>query len=299
MEEQNTSSRKFKIYLSVLTLLIVILIFWLFIQRSELMTLVKEKETEKVELQHELDSVIAEHNKIKISYGALSDSLAAKDSVIQANAIEIRKLLDTQWEYNKIRKKLTMLQHIAQGYVRQMDSLYTVNRELQVENERMRLEVKTEQSRNYTLMKDKEELSEKMNQAAFIRAYNVSVTAYKLKSGGNKEQVTDKATRTDRLRICFTIGENPLVQGGKKIVYIRIQRPDNVVVTKSKYDTFLFNGQTLPYSIREDISYQGKSMNICVDWTKKDNDKPAMKGRYVVSVFVDDKEIGSGTFELK
>jgi len=299
MEEQNSTSRKVKIFLSVLTIIVVILIFWLFIQRSQLMTLVKEKETEKTELQHELDSVISEHNKIKISYGALSDSLASKDSIIQANAIEIRKLLDTQWEYNKVRKKLTMLQHIAQGYVRQMDSLYTVNRELQVENERIRQEVKTEQSRNYTLMKDKEELSEKMNQAAFIKAYDVTATAFKLKSGGNKEQITDKATRTDRLRICFTIGENPLVQSGKKIVYIRIQRPDNVVVTKSKYDTFLFNGQTLSYSIREDITYQGKSLNLCVNWTKKDTDKPAMKGRYVVTVFADDKEIGSGNFELK
>jgi len=263
------------------------------------MTLVKEKETEKTELQHELDSVITEHNKIKISYGNLSDSLASKDSIIQANAIEIRKLLDTQWEYNKVRKKLTMLQNIAQGYVRQMDSLYTVNRELQAENERIRQEVKTEQSRNYSLMKDKEELSEKMDQATFIKAYDVSATAYKIKSGGNKEQITDKATRTDRLRICFTIGENPLVPPGKKKVYIRIQRPDNVVVTKSKYDTFIFNGQTLSYSIREDIAYQGKSLNLCVDWTKKDNDKPAMKGRYVVTVFADDKEIGSGSFDLK
>ena len=299
MEEQNTTSRKFKIYLSVLTIIVVILIFWLFIQRSQLMNLVKDKETEKTELQHELDSVISEHNKIKLSFGALSDSLSLKDSIIQANAIEIRKLLDTQWEYNKVRKKLTMLQHIAQGYVQQMDSLYTINRELQNENERIRQEVKTEQSRNYSLMKDKEALSEKMNQAAFIKAYDVTVTPYKLKSGGNKEQVTDKATRTDRLRVCFTIGENPLVQSGKKIIYIRIQRPDYVVVTKSKYDTFIFNGQTLSYSIREDISYQGKAINLCVNWTKKDNDKPAMKGRYVVYVYADDTEIGSGTFELK
>jgi len=299
MEEQTSTSRRLKIYLSVLLIFVLVLIFWLFIQRSQLLKLVKEKETEKTELQHELDSVITEHNKIKQSYGALSDSLASKDSIIQANAIEIKKLLDTQWEYNKIRKKLSMLQTIAQGYVRQMDSLYTVNRELQAENERIRLEVKTEQSKNYSLMKDKEELSEKMNQAAFIKAYDVTATAYKLKSGGNKEQVTDKASRTDRLRICFTISENPLVKAGKKIIYIRIQRPDNVVVIKSKYDTFVFNGQTLPYSIREDITYQGKSLNLCVDWTKKDSDRPAMKGLYVVTVFADDKEIGSGSFTLK
>jgi hypothetical protein len=298
MEEQNTTSRKFKVYMAILAILLLVVIFWLFIQRSQLLKLVKEKEVEKTEMQHELDSLMGEHNKIKTAYGALSDSLSAKDSIIQHNAEEIKKLLDTEWEYNKIRKKFAMLQKVAQGYVHQMDSLYTVNRELQAENEKIRQDVKTEQGRNQNLMKDKEELKQKMDQAAYIKAYDVSATPYKLK-GGSKEQITDKATRTDRLKVCFTIGENPLVSTGKKIIYIRIQRPDGVVVIKSKYDTFVFNGQTLPYSLREDIAYQGKAMNVCVDWTKKDTDKAAMKGKYVVSVFADDKAIGEGSFELK
>lgn len=300
MEDQNTTtSRKYKIILSVLALLLLVLLFWLFIQRSQLMKLVKEKEAQKIELQHNLDSLMTEHNNIKISYGALSDSLKAKDSLIQVNALEIKKLLDTQWEYNIIRKKFERLQKVAQGYVHQMDSLYTVNRELTAENDRIRQVVKTEQNRNQSLMKDKEELKQKMNDAAYIKAYDVRATPYKLKSGGTKEQVTDKASRTDRIRVCFTIGENPLVESGKKIIYIRITRPDNVVVIKSKYDTFVFNGQTLSYSLREDIAYQGKAMNICLDWTKKDTDKPAMKGKYIVSVFADDKAIGEGVFELK
>ncbi len=299
MEEQNSPTRKYKIYLSVLALLLLILLFWLFIQRSQLMKLVKEKEIEKTELQHNLDSLMTEHNKIKVSYGALSDSLKSKDSLIQKNAIEIKKLLDTEWEYNKIRKKLEMLQKVAQGYVHQMDSLYTVNRELTVENDRIRQEVKTEQNRNQTLIKDKEELKEKMNQAAYIKAYDVTASAFKLKSGKTKEELTDKASRAERIRVCFTIGENPLVASGKKIIYIRIQRPDNVVVIKSKYDTFVFNGQTLPFSLREDIAYQGKAMNVCVVWDKRDKDQPAMKGKYIVTVFADDKEIGSGSFDLK
>ena len=299
MEEQKSSSRKYLIYLSILGLLLLVLLFWLFIQRSQLMKLVKEKETEKIEMQHNLDSLMNEHNKIKKSYGALSDSLKAKDSIIQSNALEIRKLLDTQYEYNIIRKKFERLQVVAQGYVRQMDSLYTVNRELTAENEKIRHEVKTEQNRNQNLMKDKEELKEKMNQAAFIKAYDITATSYKLKSGGAKEVPTDKASRTDRIRICFTIGENPLVTSGKKIIYVRLQRPDKVIVIKSKYDTFVFNGETLSYSLREDIAYQGKAMNVCVVWTKRDNDLPAMKGKYIVTVFVDDKEIGTGSFDLK
>ena len=299
MEEQNSSSRKYKIYLSVLALLLLVLLFWLFIQRSQLMKLIREKEDQKVELQHNLDSLMTEHNNIKISYGALSDSLKAKDSLIQVNAQEIKNLLGTQWEYNIIRKKFERLQKVAQGYVHQMDSLYTVNRELTAENDRIRLVVKTEQNRNQTLLKDKEDLKEKMNQAAYIKAYDVTATPFKLKSGGTKEQTTDKANRTDRIRICFTIGENPLVTSGKKNIYVRLVRPDNVVVIKSKYDTFLFNGQTLPFSLREDIDYQGKAMKVCIDWTKKDSDKPAMKGKYMVTVFADDKDIGTGSFDLK
>jgi len=299
MEEQNNPARRYRIYLAVLALLFLVLIFWLFIQRSQLMKLVREKESEKAEMQHNLDSLMTEHNKIKVSYGALSDSLKAKDSIIQANAVEIRKLLDTEWEYNKIRKKFERLQKVAQGYVRQMDSLYTVNRELSAENDRIRQEVKTEQNRNQSLIKDKEELKERMNQAAYLKAYNVTATAYKLKAGKTKEEATDKASRTQRVKVCFTIGENPLVSSGKKIIYIRIVRPDNVVVIKSKYDTFVFNGQTIPFSIREDVAYEGKAVSLCVSWTKRDDDKPAMKGKYMVTVFGDDKEIGSGSFDLK
>jgi hypothetical protein len=299
MEEQGSKNGKLKVLIGVLALFVLVLLVWLFVQRSGMLKLVKEKETETIELQKELDSLLTEHNKVKESYGKLSDSLSIKDSVIQANAMEIRKLLDTQWEYNKIRKKFSMLQKIAQGYVTQIDSLYRVTRELTAENERIRQQVVNEQNKNQVLIKDKEELVEKVNQAAYIKAYNVTASAYKVKGDGNKEQVTDKASRTDRLRVCFTLGENKLVKPGTRILYIRIIRPDNVVVIKSKYDTFLYNGQTIPYSIRKDISYEGKTMNLCVDWTKKDQSQPAMKGRYTIAVFADDTEIGQGTFELK
>jgi Tfp pilus assembly protein PilO len=297
MDEQTSTSRP-KVLMILLVIVIIVLLIWIFFQRNQMNKLIAGKELEKTELQYELDSLIKEHNQIKEVYGTLSDSLSAKDSIIQANAIEIRRLLDTEWEYNKARKRIASLQKIAQGYVHQLDSLYTINRELTAENEKIRQDFRTEQNRTQTLIKDKEQLSEKMNQAAFIKAYDVTATTYKLK-GGEKEQPTDKASRTDRVRVCFTIGENPLVQSGKKIIYIRISRPDNVVVIKSKYDTFIFNGQTVPYSIREDIEYTGKSMNLCVNWTKRNTDVPAMKGKYTVTVFTEHKEIGSGTFELR
>jgi hypothetical protein len=298
MEEQTSNNRTFKIITGILILALILLAFWTFRQRAQLTTLTDEKEVERIELQSQLDSVIAEHNKTKQEYGALSDSLKAKDMLIQANAVEIRNLLGMKWEYAKVSKKLARLQTIAQGYVRQMDSLYTINQELHAENEKIRTDYKNEQNKSQTLVKDKEALTEKVNNAAILRAYDVTATPMKVK-GGDKEAATDKASRTDRVKVCFTIGENPLVKSGRKNLYICITRPDKVIVTKTKYDTFTFNGQTLPYSLREDINYEGKSMNLCVKWNKKDNDVTAMKGRYTVTVYTDDKEIGSGTFELK
>lgn len=215
MEEKNSASIKWKIAVSILALLILAMLVWTFVQRSHLMKLIDAREVEKVEMQRELDSLMTEHNTIKEIYGTLSDSLSTKDSIIQANAVEIRKLLDTQYEYYKIRKKMAMLQKVAQGYVHQMDSLYTVNRELKEENERIRQVVRTEQGRNQNLIKDKEELTQKMNQAAVLQAYNVTTAAYKVR--GTKSTETDKANRTDKLKICFTIGENSLIEQSTKI----------------------------------------------------------------------------------
>ncbi|MBC8314724.1 MAG: hypothetical protein ISR57_07250 [Bacteroidales bacterium] len=297
MEEKTPASRKWRVWIIVFAVIIVGLAAWLVYQQLHLRKLVDAREAEKIVLQHELDSLMTEHNEIKEIYGTLSDSLATKDSIIQANAKEIRKLLDTQYEYYKIRKKMAMLQKVAQGYVHQMDSLYTVNRELKEENARIRQVVRTEQGRNQELIQDKEELTQKMTQAAVLQAYGVSTTAFKVR--GTKEIETNKAIRTDKLRICFTIGENSLIEAGTKILYIRITRPDNVVVTKSKYNTFEYNGQTIPYSVREDLAYTGKAMRTCVEWIKGDKEAAAMKGRYLVTVFFNDREIGQGSFSLK
>ena len=296
MEETASGNKKWKLILVILAIIIAGLIVWIVVQRVSLTRMSDALEAEKVSLERELDSLMFEHNNIKTIYGTLSDSLAAKDSIIRANASEIRKLLDTQYEYYKIRKKMARLQKVAQGYVHQLDSLYTVNRELKEENERIREVVRSERGRNQELIKDKEELTQKMSEAAVLQAYGITTTAYKLTR--RKETETDKANRTDKLKICFTLAENPLIEKGTKVIYIRITRPDKVVITRSKYNTFLFQGQEMSYSVREDVAYDGKAKRLCIEWVKGDNDIAAMKGTYLVSVLFNDHEIGQSAFTL-
>ena len=74
--------------------------------KNDLKELEAEKELQRQDFQAEVDSLMKVHNELKESYGELSAELAEKDSIIQADAVEIKKLLDSQWDYYRIKKKL-------------------------------------------------------------------------------------------------------------------------------------------------------------------------------------------------
>lgn len=292
-----------KLWLVIALLLLIVLIgllFWFMSQREQYQSLINEKEDQRYELQKELDDLLIKHDSIKVLYGTLSDSLSIKDSVILANAKEIQQLLNYKWEYRKVNKKLKMLREITQGYVHQIDSLYTVNRELKEENEKIRQQYSKEQDRTRELTKDKEELIEKVTLATTLKAYNVEAKGIRL-TGSGRERETDKANKIERVKICFTLGQNILAEPGIKTVYIRILRPDNVVVTQkvgSDY-SFEFEGQQLEYTSKKEVDYQNKDLYTCVFWTKKSKEESAMVGVYSVTLYSEGFEIGKASFELR
>ncbi len=285
----------------VLGIVIVALIVILLQTRSNLKGMVEEKEQQKVELQQELDSLMVEHAKVKTEYGQLADSLVVKDSLIQANAKEIRKLLDTEWEYYKVKKKLADLQKVAQGYVMQMDSLYRVNATLTEENTAIKKDLKELKKEKEQIESEKKVLTGKVEIAAVLKAINMEATGLRMRSGGEKEVETDKVQRVDQVRVCFTISENQIALPGKKDVYIRIARPDQEILTKSLSDeySFEFQGEKLQYSMMETVDYQNKSTDVCVYW-KKDYSSQEMKpGLYHVDIFCENNIIGHTTFTLR
>jgi hypothetical protein len=293
-------SRNKSLIIIVILLAAMALLTWLYLStRSRLGSLLEEKEQQRVELQHELDSLITEHNNIKLEYGTFSDSLVAKDSIIQANALEIRKLLDTQYEFYKVKKKLDRLRSISQGYLKQIDSLYTVNQELKAENEQIRSSYQMEQQKSSSLLKDKEALTEKVTMAAVLRAYKI--TASGVRGSGDKERITDKAKRVEKIKVCFTLGENPLLSAGAKDIYIRIARPDKMILARGRGDdySFSYKGEILQYTMRETVNYQNQAMDICTYWINRSAKENLPEGVYVVSVYAEDFEIGQTSFELK
>ncbi|HPE43671.1 MAG TPA: hypothetical protein PKV88_06285 [Bacteroidales bacterium] len=293
------ATRWLYIILAIFALIIIGLSIWLISTKSNLRVLQEEKDQQRIALVREVDSLIVAHNQTKEAYGALADSLMAKDSVIQANAVEIKKLLNTQWEYYKIKKKLEQLQVISQGYVRQMDSLYSVNRELTEENERIREEFNLERKRNIQLSKVKEELTDVVEMAAEMRTFNVSAAGIRQR-GSNREVETDKVKRVERIKVCFTLAENKVVAAGTKQIYIRIAAPDRKVLAKGRGDeySFVVQGERLQYSVMETIDYQNQNQEVCVYWDKRDTQE-LQEGVYAVDIYEGESLIGQVNFTLR
>ena len=260
----------------------------------------KEVENKNFELQSELDSLLAEHNRIKEQYGELSDQLSEKDSIIMANAAEIEKMINSHADYNRIKKQLARLQNISQEYVKEMDKLYQENKALKEENQQVRADLEQEREVTRTMQKSNEDLTQKISNAATFKAYNLKSGGYLVRNKGSEEP-TEKASKVKRIKTTLMLGENSLIEPGPVNIYCRIAIPETgKVLTMGSGDTYSFvhNGQRLQYSCKTVVNYNNKAENITMDWDLMSDDK-AIKGQYSVQLYTDDQFLGECYFTLK
>jgi hypothetical protein len=308
MENQNSVNQQRNRGNSNLWMYIVIVIMaigiigvslWLLSVKSTMNELLAEKEVQKTELEQELQTLITEHEKIKEAYGDVTDSLTVMDSVIQANAVEIKKMLNYKWEYYKIKKKMSRLQVIAQGYVRQMDSIVTINKDLTEENLQIKEEIKIEKRKYRKLEEQKKALTGIVDEASVLNVYNLKSSAIH-KKGGGKEIETDKIRRVDLIRVCFTLGENSIIDSGNKKIYVRIAQPDKKILVKGRGEeySFTFQDEVLQYSILEEVDYQNNAIDMCIRWHKRTT-LELQPGLYHVDIFEGNNNIGHTSFTLR
>ena len=299
--ENKSNEKLYKIIVAILSVIIIVMVWQLISTKTKVNVFTIEKEKAKSQnqmLQHELDSLLTIHNKIKSENKNLTTQLSEQDSIIMAKADEIQKLISTQADFYRVKRKLDYLRGITQGYVSQIDSLHRVNKVLKDENVKIKTKFEKEQVKTTELTKDKEQLSEKVNLASTLKAYNIKGVPIRLKSGGKKEDVTDKAKRADKIKVTFTLSENLIAASGSKTIYLRIARPDGKIMMAGQGTEYSFdyNGQKIQYSMKKEIDYQNKALDITLYWDKTES---LTAGAYVASVFTDGYLIGESQFALK
>jgi uncharacterized membrane protein len=301
-KEVKKSNAGYKLTIAVMAAIIVVLL-WLLSTSKQLVQEANDQTADlRIVLTGELDSLMFEHEKVQAEYGELTIQMSEKDSIIAANAAEIKKLIAQKADYRRVKKKLAYLRSITQSYVDQIDSLFTVNAQLKEEVHTYKTSLQSEKAKSSSLSQEKEHLTEIINTAAStLTAYNVEGKTYNLRGKKLREVETYKASRIDRVKICFTVGANALARPGKRYIYIRMSRPDKMIISKGRGDAYSFmtaEGAKLQFSMKKEIDYQNKAVNICTNWDKR-TDAPAMKGTYNITVWMDGVQIGSSSFTLE
>ncbi len=268
--------------------------------QKEAKQLKEEKAQQKAYFEEELDSLMSEHNQVKTAYGIIADSLRVKDSIITENAQEIKQLLHTKWEYYKVQKKMQQLRKVAQGYLVQIDSLYRVNKVLKEENIAIKTKFRQEQLKTKELVLEKERLNVMVENASEIKVYDIKAQGVH-STLFTDEKVTDKARRTDKIKICFSVVENELTEHGNIDLYFRIADPQRRILTPAESDAYTFEmgGDTLQYTLKKTIDYQGETIKKCVYWIRNQNDDHLNPGKYTVDIYTTGGKLSQTYFDLR
>lgn len=270
---------------------LIFLIFMYYDQKTKMGNQMVEMETvltqEKDSLAHELRLMVVAYDTLKTN----NDSL---NSVMQKEKTRIVQLLSINASNTQLIKKykseITTMRDIMKSYIVQIDSLNTRNKVLSTENTEIRQQISKVRSTNTQLSKVKEELSTKVEIASVIQAKDIVAASL-----NKKRKETTRLNLLDKLRICFTLRENALAKAGPKEVFMRVIRPDSLVITSSPDNLFEYKGNKTIYSASRGVDYMNQDIEMCI---YLDNTGDFIIGNYSVELYLEDNIIGRTNFML-
>ena len=191
----------------------------------------------------------------------------------------------------ELRKELATVRSVMVRYVNQIDSLNAENKVLKTENVEVRRKFNQASETVQQLSKEKENLNE-----VVTRASKLDISAFSMQPLNSKNRKTTWFSQTANLQFSFTISKNITAVSGEKVLYLRITRPDDEVMTKSASKVFQFENKMIAYSAKKNFEYTGEAHSDVIYWKVEEI---LQKGTYRADFFVDGSRIGSFTFEVK
>lgn len=294
------SKRTMLIVVIIALLLVNALLLWQFFDKKqsldETQITLDESLSEKDALQKELDSAKGEFDRINQENAGMQAKLSEKDAEIQAKVEEIQRLIKSgdAAQLKKAKNELGKLKLLNRIYLIQIDSLHTVNTVLKGENQQLTTTLTNEKSKTQNLSQENVVLANKVAIGSILKTSSVTANGVKFKSSG-KESETNRTNAIEKIKVCFVIEENLVVDKSRKDIFVRIKGPDGSILSNGN-ETFMYKGQPTLYSTKETINYDNTRADLCLYWAKN-GDYP--KGDYEVEIFADGAVIGKSFFSLK
>lgn len=289
-EEQsvdNKAVRGYRIVIIILAVILVALSVVYFNMHREQQQEYHLLEQDRSRIQGDLDSLIVSFDDLKIK----NDSMTA--NLEEANKLMEQLKNERRLNYAKIRayeKELGTLKTIMKSYLRQIDSLNTVNQKLTKENVSYKKQISSAQLRAEMAEERAEELTNKVRVGSVIRVRSIGLEALNAKSN----PVT-RVKSAARLKVNCILSANELAEPGNKTVYVCVTSPEGYLISTDA-SSFTFEGEKKLYSSSRDVDYTAAEdlpVSIYIDGTG------FTAGTYKIEIYIDGRLSGSSEVALR
>lgn len=249
------------------------------------------------DLKTDLKNMLETYDKLKAKDASKADSINAQKEKIQSLLEELNnnKRLSAA-QLRRLKTENETLRNIMKGYVKQIDSLNTLNLKLHSEIEDKTLQLSETSAERDEYKNKAEEATQQVKKGSKLSAYNFHSTGLKMKLNNTADE-TNKAKNAVMVKSSFTIGENTIAKAGKRYVYMQVIDPSGKVLQSRASNTFSADEGTLSYSDKKEIDYSNAAIDVAIYYNN--DSKEFDKGTYKVRIYCDGQMIGSDSFSLK
>ena len=252
------------------------------------------------DIKKDFKNMLATYDKLIEKDASKADSLNQQKEKIMSlmNELDAAKRSGrlTASKLFKLNKENETLRDIMKSYVKQIDSLNTLNIKLSSELDVTSTKLTTTTVERDNYKKDAEEKTDLVKKGSKLSAYGINTEALRMKLNKTTEP-TEKAKSVVQFRSSFTVSENSLTTPGKKTLYLQIISPDGQTLQTRGGNTLESENGTVAYSDKKDIDYQNQSVDITIYYDLRGEGTP--KGNYKVKIYCDETLIGTDSINLK
>ena len=282
----------------VLGLLVVVLavaVYMLLDTRKNL-NLVSANLAEKTEyFRIERDSLEGELRNIYVQYDSLETDNLEIQIEMQQQQQKIDKLIaiqaDDAYKIKMYKREMKTIRSVLRSYIVQIDSLNMQNQELQAANKQLRNNERRLTTEKEQLEKDKTQLEEIKDLATTLQATELNLVML-----NKRDKETSRIRTAVKVRIDFLLRANKVTTPGEKAIFLRILRPDKVLLGSPEMDMLEYNGEQIPASASRVITYENEDLPISIFWA---NDGEIVPGEHLVEIYAEGKIIGTSSYILK
>lgn len=196
--------------------------------------------------------------------------------------------------YRKYRVQADLLKMEKKRLLKTVDSLTQKNRALLSTIDSTKSQIENQRFVADSILKANAKLNEKIEKAAVLQLSGLHTEAVYLKKNRNI-YATKKANKAEKIRVCFTVNKNLIVDAGEKTFFIQVINPKNNLMGKKMSKNY--KKQILYYSESTNLQYNNEEVDVCI--LMQAQPKNLLEGRYIVNIFDGPRRLASTSFKLQ